>query len=273
MRSHVWCTPFAPLVTLALLCGCSDEDRVRSGSGGSAAMGDPHGSGGAGSGPDATPGSGGAEDTREDLGEGDGKDVVMIGDSWMNYLITGLQQSLVRVSGRDYRRYGVPGAFMIDGAIPGQYAKAVSEDADIKTVVMSGGGNDILGSTCDGACEPLIDDVLARIWTLTDQMGADGVLDVIIVGYAYVSTKPPPLPEGVPVPPSPRKKALDAALDYQRGAMLESCRDDGPPPRCHFVDPVKELDGRVSGTHPDPEGFDILGRMVWERMKTERVRR
>lgn len=251
----------ALLVAIVPLSGCSNDEGASGGTGGGGSTVS-RGTGGARD-SDAAQGTGGAAEPKEDFGEGDGRDVVMIGDSYMNYLIIGLQKSLESVSGRTYRKYGVPGAFMLDGAIPNQYVGAVSEDPDIQTVVMTGGGNDILASTCDGACEPLIDEVLARMWSLKDEMGADGVRDLVIVGYGYTSS----------AGDSRRGPALRDALDYWRGIIAESCRKDGPPPRCHFVDPVDELAGKVSGTHPTPEGFDVLGKVVWDRMQAEGIRR
>jgi lysophospholipase L1-like esterase len=46
-------------------------------------------------------------------------------------------------------------------------------------------------------------------------------------------------------------------------------------PRCHYIDPVEELAGRISpdGIHPTAEGYDILGQMVWDLMQAEGIRR
>src|SRR5207342_408824 len=81
----------------------------------------------------------------EDRGRGDGKDVITIGDSWMSYEATqGIQQSLTKVSGHSYRSYGVGGAQLLNGEIPRQYAVARRANPEIKTVIMTGGGNDLL---------------------------------------------------------------------------------------------------------------------------------
>jgi hypothetical protein len=46
-------------------------------------------------------------------------------------------------------------------------------------------------------------------------------------------------------------------------------------PRCHFVDPVQQLMGKISGDgiRPTDEGYDILGKTVWDLMKAEGMRR
>lgn len=118
---------------------------------------------------------------------GPGTDVVFIGDSWMNltgiaelgilppgfdllvYALLppmGIQQSVVHASGnRPYRSYGVPGTMFLDGAIPAQYRRAREDDAAIRTVVMTGGGNDILLDFPDFASINFIE-----FWTVPEQL-------------------------------------------------------------------------------------------------------
>ena len=225
------------------LAACSSDDSSTPAGAGVAG-----GAGGAGGGPGSHP----------DLGEGDGQDVITIGDSYMSLILTGIQQSLERISGRDYRNYAVPGTRVLNEQIPNQYNQAVAADPDIKTVVMTGGGNDVLGSTCTGTCAEIVDNVSARITELRNQMAEDGVEDVIIVSYGY-----------------PGDQNRHASLDYSRGLLTQSCRKDVPPPRCHYIDPVEELAGKISGDgiHPTGEGYDILGQMVWDVMQREGVRR
>ena len=222
------------------LAGCSSDEGSN-----------PAGAGAAG-------GTGGGPGSHPDLGEGDGQDVVTIGDSYMSLIVTGIQQSLERISGRDYRNYAVPGTRVLNEQIPGQYNQAVMADPDIKTVVMTGGGNDVLGSTCTGTCAEIVDNVSARITELRNQMAEDGVEDVVIVSYGY-----------------PAAQNRHASLDYSRGLLTQSCRKDVPPPRCHYIDPVEELAGKISGDgiHPTAEGYDILGQMVWDVMQSEGIRR
>ena len=175
----------------------------------------------------------------------------------MNLIATGIQQSLERISGRDYRNYAVPGTLVLNDQIPNQYGTAVAEDADILTVVMTGGGNDVLASPCTGTCAEVIDQVAARLDELRMTMAADGVEDVVLVSYGY-----------------PADQNRHAALDYSRMLLSEACTEDDVP-RCHYIDPVEELAGRISpdGIHPTAEGYDILGQMVWDLMQAEGIRR
>jgi lysophospholipase L1-like esterase len=193
----------------------------------------------------------------EDLGEGDGNDVITIGDSWMNFLVTGIEQSLERVSGRNYRNFALLGTLVLNEQIPNQYYSARMQDADIKTVVLTGGGNDILNSPCTGdACEPLVDQVSERLNMLMQtEMGMDGVEDVILIGYTY-----------------PADMGKHASLDYSIMLSGQSCTKNTMP-RCHFIDSTQLDITLQDGIHPDPAGYDLIGTTVWQLMQAEGIRR
>lgn len=205
-------------------------------------------------------GSGGDSDEADgmpaDLGEGDGSDVVTIGDSWMNLFVGGIEQSLEEISGRDYRNYAVPGTRVLNGQIPSQYDAAVVENDDIKTVVMTGGGNDILFSPCvDDECDDIVEEVADALEALLLQMGDDGVEDVIMIGYAY-----------------PDDAGKHASLDRSRAVAEEFCTPDTMP-RCHFLD-ASTLDIALrDGIHPDDAGYDLLGDEVWQLLQEVGARR
>jgi len=198
-----------------------------------------------------------------DKGMGDGKDVVTIGDSYMNLdNIDGIQQSLERISGRDYRNYGAPATQVLDGVIPRQYTRAASE-GPIKTVVMTGGGNDILigNILCTvnwtSACNKTVDDVHAAIHEMRDEMLADGVEDVLIVMYGYATNA-----------------TLRPGLEYSMELMPESCKTTDMP-RCHYTDNRTELMGKIraDGIHPTREGYDIIAKKAWDLMQERGLRR
>jgi hypothetical protein len=234
------------------------------GTGGAAGMGGSGtsgaGAGGAGMGGAGVAGSeagtGGEPMPHMDRGQGDGKDVITIGDSWMNLILTGIEQSLEATSGRDYRNYAVPGTLVLNEQIPDQYDAALAENPVIKTVVMTGGGNDILTSPCvDDACEPIVDDVVVRLNELMVQAGEDGVEDIILIGYTY-----------------PADEGKHASLDYSIMLSKETCRKDTVP-RCHFIDSTQLDITLQDGIHPDPAGYDLIGATVWALMQAEGVRR
>jgi hypothetical protein len=168
------------------------------------------------------PESGGANPPRPDLGKGDGSDVILLGDSWMSNTLQiegtggGIAPALQQVSMQPYRNYAVQGVMMLQAdtfgpAIPTQYPAAKTANPNIKTVVMTGGGNDIiqnatLQADCKmgGAmCKMTLDQIGDALNTLWTQMAADGVQDIVFVNYSNdVGTVAPSLrgDGGVPTP-------------------------------------------------------------------------
>jgi hypothetical protein len=203
-----------------------------------------------------------AEMPREDLGKGDGSDVIAIGDSWMNLSTTGIQQSLVRLSMQDYRTYGVPGTRLLDEVIPRQYASAKRENPDIKTVVMTGGGNDILltgagsdRSTAGPMTRAQIDMVADRLVMLWDEMGTDGVKDVVYIEYS-------------------RGGGSEAAVNYATEKIKPLC-DAAEATRCHWIDSDDFLMMMLSGDgiHPTGAGCDKIATGIIALMEAEGIRR
>lgn len=199
-----------------------------------------------------SPDGGGETAAHEDLGKGDGKDVIAIGDSWMSLFTTGIQQSLVKVSKQPYRTYGVAGTQLLDGVIPSQYASAKRADPDIKTVVMTGGGNDIIIAGRDPKTTiPLIAKRLDELWT---EMGEDGVKDVVYIEYSEGGTNGANVRLGIETvgPVCMNHKAV----------------------RCHFMlsDPIINKMLR-DGIHPTDAGYDKIGKAVFDLMVSEGMRR
>jgi lysophospholipase L1-like esterase len=213
----------------------------------------------------------------EDYGEGDPKEVITIGDSWMNLNnMVGIQQSLEKASGRDYRNYGVPGTKLLDEVIPNQYEAAKKEGVP-KTVIMTAGGNDILQdpilliSACldpdwkdGGACAQRIDEVAARLTKLWAEMALDGVQDVFIIGY---SQKTNPFGLGTTA----------KSITYSNMKIPPICEMVPAPLRCTALDTdmtVPDLTIRSSdGIHPTDEGYDLIGKAIWDVMQSKGMRR
>jgi hypothetical protein len=255
---------------MAGMGGAAGDAAITGGMGGMGGVGGMAGGGAGGaSGEGGMGGAGGDDMMWEDKGMGDGTDVITIGDSYMQFgsqaTGLGIQWALESVSGRDYRNYGLSGTQVLTEAIPNQYNDAVAENPVIKTVIMTGGGNDILLGRLDcsviwddASCRPTIDMVQARFDQMRVQMAEDMVEDVIIVSYGY-----------------PDNAMLHHGLNYSRMLLPESCKTTDTP-RCHYIDPVEELEGYISpadGIHPTKEGYDILGQMVWDLMQERGIRR
>lgn len=206
-------------------------------------------------------GAGGPDAAHEDLGMGDGSDVITIGDSWMNYIVNGggIEAGLLAASKQRYRTYGVAGTKLLDEVIPNQYESAKRANKDIKTVVMTGGGNDLLltGMTsaagCNEGCKSTIDKVGVRLGKLWDEMATDGVQDVVYIEYS--------------------KGGSNAdSVEYGTSKVRPVC--EAAPLRCHFVDSDTIINMMLlDGVHPTADGCTKIGKAVFELMGQEGMRR
>jgi hypothetical protein len=236
---------------------------------------------GSGDGPEDTGKEEDKDNAATDLGKGDGSDVVAIGDSWMSLTgMSGIQFSLNAASGQSYRTYGIAGTCMMPGhcllggqIIPDQYAKAKAENPDIKTVVMTGGGNDILQDfsvlpSCNDnsfdtnpACKARIDEITTRLKELWAEMASDGVRDVVVVGYSRKANLLGPLSKSV----------------VYSGETIQPICDAVPAPlRCHAIDSdmvVPDLALRGDNIHPDDPSYVKLGAAVFKLMEDKGMRR
>jgi hypothetical protein len=217
-------------------------------------------------------GAGGAP-MHPDLGVGDGTDVILMGDSWMSNTLQiegtggGLAPSLTAVAKKPYRNYAVQGTMMLMAdtygpAIPTQWDQAKAMNPNIKTVVMTGGGNDIIQnptvqSSCmsgGDACKMLlmqINDALGALWT---KMADGNVQDIVYVEYASdVGTVDPSL----------------------RGMMKVPDICTSGRVRCHSVDSTSAIMKQIAadGIHPLQAANDRLAQVVYDLMTSEGMRR
>lgn len=235
--------------------------------------------------PGETPDPASPAPPREDRGEGDGKDVVALGDSYMRLPDAlqrpgreGVDLSLAN-AGRSYRTRAYTGASLFppkpvgvkNGVIPGQFESARAEDPNIKTVILSGGANDIDDSDgCNGAatqaelseqCKKELDSINAAIDAFIAEMAKAGVEDVVWVGYGPTTTS--------------GNKVVEGAVDYLRTTRKAKCVANDPALglRCHYVDNVAANVPTRDGFHPTSEGYDAVANAVLARMKAEGARR
>jgi hypothetical protein len=241
--------------------GAAGSDAGNSGAAGATA-----GAGGAA----GMPTAGSAAPMHADLGKGDGSDVITIGDSWMsNTLGTGnaIEGALQRLTRQPYRNYGVQGVLLTAGglfgaAIPTQYDSAKRQDPDIKTVIMTGGGNDIIQdatvqSSCmtgGDACIQTIMKIGMTLNTLWTKMSDDGVQDVVYIRYS------------------------DDA-----GTTVPNIREMGrtPPPictmgkiRCHSIETTDVVMAElIDGIHPSQAANDRIVKVVVDYFEKNGIRR
>jgi hypothetical protein len=212
---------------------------------------------------------------RADLGKGNGRDVVTIGDSWMNYFITsgGIEGALDRLAGPlgvKYRHYGVAGVEMLAGnllgqPIPTQFDAAVRQNRDIKTVIMTGGGNDVLISgpaDCRAGgpqCRAKLVRIKDAIVALWEKMAKAGVQDVIYIGYS----------EGAGNGAAPAEFA-----NAMKNGVGEACLAMTTI-RCHVVESTPIVNRRLAGDgiHPAPVASDDLAKAIVKLMADQGIRR
>jgi hypothetical protein len=220
----------------------------------------------------------------QDLGQGDGKDVITMGDSYMH--VGGLtgpgpdgtEVSLEKISKRTYRKYGNTGGSAItavsvlNNVIPGQFDKAKKDNANIKTVVIAAGGNDLGDQkACQGPkteaevsadCKKKINEVEAAIEKMVATMAKAGVKDILWVGYGPIKTS---------------KAEMTGTMAYLNTVRKSKCVANDPARglRCHIVVLMADLVGKIGsdGAHPTAAGFDAIGKNVWARMQQEGTRR
>ena len=222
--------------------------------------GTPSMSGSNDAGPEMPNGDGGmVMAAQEDLGKGDGSDVVTIGDSWMSIITNGggIEGGLDR-AGTSYRHYSVAGTLLLNGQIPGQYDQAKAINPNILTVIMTGGGNDIMfsnGCATKEACTMAVQQIADGLDMLWSTMADDGVKDVIYIAYSKNAGTAPSdtRPDMAPIP----KICTTGRI------------------RCHSVD-TTDLVGptdTVDGIHPTLPACDAIAKRVMDLMESGGMRR
>jgi lysophospholipase L1-like esterase len=197
--------------------------------------------------------------TREDLGKGDGKDVITIGDSWMAGPLNGagIQAGLDR-EGTDYRHYAVTATTLLSGQIPGQYDRAKRANPKISTVIMTAGGNDVMfsgGCNTKAECQVISDKISDGLDKLWSQMAADGVQDVVYIQYANVAGATPTELRGMAKP---------VAVCYS-GKI-----------NCHSMETssiVTKSSDLTDGIHPDTAANTRIAKAVLALMEARKIRR
>ena len=191
--------------------------------------------------------------------------LALIGDSI--FALSGVEKKeIAKLAGENSRGYAQSGA-QIAGIVD-QYAKA-KRAGTIRTMIMDGGGNDVLISavlgsdecvadspeTLSDACLTTIHNTNSTAASLLATMAADGVADVLYQGYYYL--------------PGSRAN-LNNALEVGMDLFRDMCED--APGNCHWVDPREAFQGNEAAyvksddIHPTDPGSKVLAELVWATM-------
>ncbi len=186
---------------------------------------------------------------------------VIIGDSIFG--LSGVEKlELAKLALENSRGYAQSGDTM--AGITEQYGWA-KNDGPIRTIVMDGGGNNVLlgGQSKCTAFDPAdiqesCLEILHTAWdlgaVLLARMHQDGVQDVLWQGYYHL--------------PNDLTK-LNVALDIGVEGIRDICED--APVNCHFVDVRPAFAGRPElvksdNIHPTDPGSKVLAQEVWKVM-------
>lgn len=198
--------------------------------------------------------------------------VVFLGDSI--FALSGkIQENLHNYAGGTFRNYTTSGAELFGGvihpSIVEQYDIAMSDNPDSDIVVMNGGGNDILipailfdpydcltqwweWGRLSNSCKSFIDDIYVEGVDQLNLMAADGVTDVIYLGYYYTKNGLLWVDD------------LEEAVDYGDLRLAQACANSVA--NCTFVDPrstIHNSDVLIDGVHPTAVGSKKIADLIW----------
>jgi len=193
--------------------------------------------------------------------------LLLIGDSFFaaSHQITAYLEGFARDAGvlptgaryRDSSR--LTANALGSGGITEQYTSALAE-AEVKVVIMNGGGADVLVGSCDtvDASCPTIAGAAAAARDLLARMATDGIVDVVYVFY------PDPVKDTTP--------NLRAKVDALRPLIESAC--EGSAVRCHFLDLRPTFQGhyadyvQADGMNPTDEGSRASAQAIWTLMQS-----
>lgn len=213
-----------------------------------------------------------------------GSQVVLLGDSYMNWVSHAFSTDLYQNAGQTYRMYAV-GAWAMGsggiGLIPTQLDQAVAADPDIIAAVITGGGNDVLVPSADypmGAecrqsatsasipdCQEIVRVAFEAARTLMHEAADAGVRDVVYYFYPHV-------PEGTLIGGAHPNAILDYSLPMVKDLCDTTEEETGGKLRCHFVDLIPIFEGHPeyfapTDIHPSLVGSVAMADAVWETMQ------
>jgi lysophospholipase L1-like esterase len=217
-----------------------------------------------------------------------GSQIIVVGDSYLNIGDTAAMphrytEERARADGSlgatdAYRQYAVPGTSMANGQIPGQLTQAINADRDIKAVIMTGGGNDILinnrqclstGSSQNASCRAAVQAAVDASRQMMQTGANAGISDVVYFFYPHVV---PGLLTGT----NPNE-ILDYALPLAKAACDSAFQATNGRSRCHFIDMRPPFAGKEAqyikpdGIHPTAAGARVLGVEIWNKMEQQCV--
>ena len=210
--------------------------------------------------------------------------LMVIGDSYINWISHTFPDDIVKESGQKWRMEAIGGTSMGSGGIgfiPDQFDSSIKKDPDAHTILMDGGGNDILvadpsidllhecqdkGSSTKPNCQKIVQMALDAADKLLVRASAAGIRDVVYFFYPHV---PANTVLSGPVP----NEILDYALPKIRDFCAGIAGKTAGKTRCTFVDMIPVYEGHAdyinSDIHPTSLGSAAQAKKLWEVMKSK----
>jgi lysophospholipase L1-like esterase len=178
------------------------------------------------------------------------------------------------------------------GHIPDQLPTALADNPNIKAIVMTGGGNDILvadtlmfpdAGMCTSTptaptiadCMTIVSKALDMAKALMDDAADAGVRDVVYFFYPHI-------PGGGLISGPTPNPMLDYALPRAQKVCESALEVTGGRMKCHFVNMVPVFEGKMGlfadavsedgdGVHPNSMGSKVMAEEIWRVMQAECV--
>jgi hypothetical protein len=207
--------------------------------------------------------------------------LIVIGDSYINWISHNFPDDIAMQSGQHWRMEAVGGTSMGSGGIgriPPQFDDSIASDPDAHTVLMDGGGNDVLvpdltldpfgactntGSSKNMSCQTIVKMAIDAADQLMNNMASKGIRDVIYFFYPHV-------PANTILTGDNPDEILDYALPMVKSFCDGAEQRTGGKLRCTFIDLVPLFEGHNDwyneDIHPNGMGSAAMAKKIWEVM-------
>ncbi len=207
--------------------------------------------------------------------------VVLIGDSYINWGSHDFPGDLARDSGQQWPDYAIGGYSLATGGfglIPPQLDQALADNPEIYAIVMDGGGNDVLladptiatgqsctatGSSKDSGCQKVISLALDAAKQMMMKAASNGVRDVVYFFYPHV-------PANTILSDDNPNEILDYALPMAKSLCDGAGTLTNGKLHCTFIDMVPVFQGHPDwfneDIHPNQQGGKAMADKVWQVM-------
>jgi lysophospholipase L1-like esterase len=183
-------------------------------------------------------------------------EIRIIGDSIFTTGGNMIRGHLESISGLTIDTHANGGAVM--SQVREQYLNI--KDQNIRTIIMDGGGNDILGDSgnCrnqnNDSCKAHIEQVVETARTLFEEMAENGVENIVFMTCHY---------------PMGWNSGYVDAINYGTSLITEVCAEARS--RCIIVDPRESFQGKShylewDGVHPNRTGAQVMADLIWQAM-------